>query len=268
MKRDHTLSSAQRRTVTPARLVCCALSLAWAACGSASEGQRRVLTPKSSPVVLTTENPVSHSEPEAVAVSGIEGSMSSYDVRMTMEQRGIDLAACHEPRARKVPVLAGSAEFAIAVGRDGQVGEVALMASSLGDRPLERCVSEIIQTTAFPRPHGGDAKITWTMQLEPVHPEREPESWDRQQVARVLDKRLPELRERCIVSSEVEQFDVTAYINRRGRVVTAGVATRGEAQAQDLDCIVDALRSWPMPKPKQTAYAKLTFSLDRSLRSR
>lgn len=185
--------------------------------------------------------------------------MSSYDVRATMERRADALAACHEPRARLVPALSGQAEFAIAVGQDGQVSDVTVKASDLGDRTLEQCVQALIHETVFPRPHGGEARVSWTMLLEPIRPPSEPEEWDEAKLARVIEERLPDLRSECGVASQA--IEVTAYVNRKGRLLSAGVATRDAAEPKDLDCVVQRLRTWPMPKPKHQRVAKLSFSL-------
>ncbi len=232
-------------------------------CGTVAE-QSQVAIPKVAPTVAATPAPAppaEHTRGEGVAVSGIEGSMSSYDVRTTMERRSVELAACHEPRARIVPALHGTVEFAIAVDREGHVGQVSVRASDLGDRTLEHCISDLIRDTPFPRPHGGDAQVTWTMMLEPTRAGLLAESWETEQVARVIDKHLETLQNDCGVTDPSEPLDVTAYVNKRGRVVSAGVISQHESTTQDLDCIVKELRSWPMPKPKHTRFAKVSFTL-------
>ena len=236
------------------------VSLALVACGGATQGERRVERPPTeSAEAAPTHKP--DARDEAVAVTGIEGSMSSYEVNQTMEARTAEIAKCHEPRARAVPPLSGRAEFAVAVGREGNVEDVAVRASDLGDRALERCVSEVIRETTFPKPNGGDAKITWTMVLEPTRAGAEAEVWDREHITRVIDKHLPDLREECDVASRAAPFGVTAYVNRRGRVVSAGVMAPSDTSPETLDCIVAQLRAWPMPRPRHGRFAKVQFAL-------
>lgn len=187
--------------------------------------------------------------------------MSSYDVRTTMERRGNELLACQEPRVRVVPVMAGTVEFAIQVDRQGKVGEVLVRASDLGDRVLERCISDVIVQTPFPPPNGGDAKVTWTMILEPARAGMEPELWEQEHIEKVIDEHLEELKTECDLPPQSKKFDVTAYVNRRGRVVSASVMARGLAPSEHLDCIVEKLGQWPMPKPKTSRFAKVSFKL-------
>ena len=193
----------------------------------------------------------------SVGVRGIEGTLSSYDVRDTMERRNEEFAACHEPRASVLPVLSGSIEFGIQVFPDGKVGRVNVRASNLGDRVLERCFVEVIASKPFPRPNGGEANVTYTMLLEPAAADREPESWEPSKLERLLEKREPTLRETCGIAAPVT---VTAYVNGSGRVIAAGVAGADEVTHEQFDCIADDLRSWPMPRAKKR-WAKVSFAL-------
>lgn len=197
-----------------------------------------------------------------VGVAGIEGTLSSFDVRMTMEKRGAEFGACHEPRARRVPRLAGNVEFAIRVSHEGAVNQVLVRKSDVGDRPLERCFTQVIEHTPFPRPNGGEANVTWSMYLGPARSGKDPEQWELERIAHVLEKHAPGLRESCGVPSQ-ESYQITAYINRKGRVITAGVSTPRGAAPELLDCLASGLSSWPMPKPKKgVPLAKITFPLD------
>jgi hypothetical protein len=195
-----------------------------------------------------------------VQVRGIEGSMSSFDVRITMEKRGRQFGACHEPRARQVPRLSGTIEFAIRIDPQGTVSEVWVRSSDLGDRQLERCFAEVILATPFPRPNGGEANVAWNMVLGPARPGKDPEQWELGRIERVLAKNAPELRESCGVPSG-PSFLITAYVNRRGRVVTAGVSASQNEAPELLDCLAQGMRSWHMPTPKKGSLAKVSFPL-------
>ncbi len=196
----------------------------------------------------------------AVSVRGIEGTLSSYDVRDTMERRNDEFAACHEPRAVVVPVLAGRVEFGIQVQADGKVGHVDVRESDLGDRVLERCFAEVISRTPFPRPHGGQANVTYTMMLEPARPGHEAENWSVEHIERALAKRASPLRENCGLAPRAGLV-VTAYVNPNGRVVAAGVSARDGVSDEQADCVAEELRSWPMPKSKR-GMAKVSFALN------
>ena len=247
------------------------LSVTWIACGGASLPKEPAHAPEPAPAALVETPPAppppaeqeEHAE-SRVKVRGIEGSMNGHDVRTTMEEQNDQLAACHEPRARVNPALSGEVEYGIKVDGEGRVGEVTVRRSDLGDRTHERCVSEVIARTPFPRPNGGDARFTWTLSLEPAYASAVPEAWEAEQIEKVIDKRMAALHADCNVESQARHLGATAYINKRGRVVAASVTGKSAASEEDLDCIVLELRKWPMPKPKHSRFAKVSFSLKAS----
>jgi hypothetical protein len=194
-----------------------------------------------------------------VQVAGIEGTLANFDVRVAMEGKAREFGACHAPRLRKVPGLGGNVEFKIRVLADGSVSSVELPSSDLGDRALERCFAGVIKATQFPKPHGGDANVSYSMQLSPSRKGREPEQWEPERIRHVLLKRADDVRDMCELRGP-RSYRTTVYVNRRGKVVAAGVAGKADADGA-YDCIADAVRKWPMPKAKKKALAKVTFAM-------
>ena len=208
---------------------------------------------------LTSEpDPQADKRERNVAVQGIVGTLSNFDVRVTMEKHGKAFAKCHETRARKVPALAGSIEFRVHVRQSGEVSDVQVRASDLGDRALERCMSEVITAATFPPPHGGEADVSWNMSLARSRG-RAPELWDAERVQNVLRKNQSDLLQACDVH-RAGPFTVTAYVSPRGKVLAAGVAALKASTPEQFDCIAEELRSWPMPKPRK-GIAKVSFPL-------
>lgn len=228
-------------------------------CGAGEEGRKRPTVHVPKP---RAETHAEHDERvnAAVQVRGIEGTLSNFDVRTAMEEQGKEFAACHEPRARELPMLSGQIEFAIQVDVDGQTKRVEVRASDLGDRDLERCLSDVIRATKFRKPNGGIANVTWLMVLEPARAGNPPEAWEAGRVARVIGKKLDDLKTRCELSASSSSLTVTAYVNSGGKILAAGVASPSGSPDQHLDCVAEDLMSWPMPKP-QKRYAKVSFVL-------
>jgi hypothetical protein len=244
-----------------------------AACASGKEAQRppeepRASEPTPSPVVEAAPPAAPEPDPResAVNIRGIEGSMSSYDVNQAMEGRSDALSACHAPRVRAVPALSGAIEYAIKVDAEGNVGDVAVRSSDVGDLALERCIGEVIESEPFPRPNGGDAKFTWSMILEPAYASAAPEAWQAEQVDKALDRYLPDLHEVCS-DARPARLGAIAYVNKKGRVVAASITPNGRASDEELDCLVTELRKWSLPRPKQSRFAKVSFSLSLAGRS-
>jgi hypothetical protein len=234
-------------------------------CATAAPEQPVVhYVPRRLPPPKPVETPVEQEQraDARVKVRGIEGTMSNFDVRVTMEERGKAFGACHEPRARRVPRMAGNIEFAIRISPEGAVTQVGVLSSDVGDRPLERCFVDVIAATPFPRPNGGEANVTWTVNLGPGRAGKDPEQWDLGRIERVVEKRGPELMESCSIPTS-NALVVTAYVNRRGRVITAGVSARQGGAPELFDCVAQELRSWKMPSPRKSPLAKVSFPLGR-----
>lgn len=236
-------------------------------CASAPKPAPQRPAPKPQPIIQADVLPDwgkqkrEAAKPKAkVEVRGIEGTLHSFDVKVAMEQKAREFAKCHEPRAKRVPILAGSLEFGIQVKQSGTVEQVELRTSDVGDRELERCFLDVIMATQFPRPNGGDANVTYTMLLSPGGKAREPEQWNPGRVQHLLEKRGADVSEHCELPSGGD-FTITAYVNKQGRVVAAGVTSRAPTVASQFDCIAKELRRWPMPKPSKKRFAKITFPL-------
>jgi hypothetical protein len=208
-----------------------------------------------------THEEKSHPGDRKVQVAGIEGTLANFDVRVTMEGKAREFGRCHAPRLQRLPALAGSVEFKIHVHGDGSVVSVAVANSDLGDRELERCFTDVIQATPFPKPRGGDANVSYTMLLEASHKGREPELWETDRVRHVLTRNAHDIRESCDLRS-LRHFKATVYVNRSGRVVSAGVAGKGNHENGTYDCIAEALHKLPMPKAKKKSLAKVSFAMN------
>jgi hypothetical protein len=141
----------------------------------------------------------------------------------------------------------------------GEVSDVFVRVSDLGDRVLERCLSEVIQAAHFPAPHGGEADVTWNMLLEPARKGRAPEQWETAHVERVLRKLGGEVLATCD-AKRGGPITVTAYVSRSGKVLAAGLSAARQSPPEQFDCIAEELRSWPMPKARK-GIAKVSFPL-------
>ncbi|HEX6241581.1 MAG TPA: AgmX/PglI C-terminal domain-containing protein [Polyangiales bacterium] len=223
-----------------------------------------IITPDVMPSWGRTQSQVA-TKPK-VQVRGIEGTLHNFDVKVKIEEHNKDFAACQSSRPRKAQLLAGTMEFGIHVKHSGDVADVDLRNSDVGDRALERCFIDVIRSVHFPRPNGGDANVTYTMLLGPEGKAREAEEWGPGRVQHLVAKHGEELREGCALPNG-EVFTVTAYINGSGRVISAGVAGKAMSEVERFDCIAAKLAGWEMPKPTKKRIAKVTFPLRSSGRT-
>ena len=235
-----------------------------AACGSKTP--QKPTTPRA-PIIVPdvmpgwgrTQSSQAAAKPK-VQVRGIEGTLHNFDVKVTIERHNKQFAVCQEAPARRVPMLSGTIEFGIHVRHSGEVSDVDLRTSDVGDRELERCFIDVIRGVHFPRPNGGDANVVYTMLLGPAGKGGEPEQWNAGRVQHLVAKHGADVREECSLPTG-EAYTVTAYINASGKVISAGVAGRAMSDAERFDCIADKLSHWSMPKPTKKRIAKVTFPL-------
>jgi TonB family protein len=196
-------------------------------------------------------------------VAGITGSLTPYEVREALEERGADLGACFMRQSRRLRGLGGRMEIAFHVDGQGRVEWARTIDSTIGHRQVERCVLSVASRTQFPRPHGGGAAdFTWPLEMEPPDGVSEPLTWDPSRVEGVVRRNGARVLEECVAPGGVRPaFQVTTYVSRSGRVIAAGAVAmaRDGGGEESLDCVAGAVRRWRMPR--STRAAKVTFEL-------
>jgi hypothetical protein len=98
---------------------------------------------------------------EAVDVAGIEGTMSEYDVRTTLESRNEDFDRCHDDNGNG----GGKIVFRIHINADGDVGDVKVGRLHAHNRKLVDCYADVVAASHFSSPHGGYADVKWTTKV-------------------------------------------------------------------------------------------------------
>jgi hypothetical protein len=222
------------------------------ACGSKAEPVESAAPDESS----GSERDPSDAE-DPLSITGLRGTLSQEEIRGALEPRMPKFSRCVQKRSGDVEWISGALAFEFRVATDGSVSSVFPSRSSMGDRATETCMVELARATRFPRPHGGEAEFSWSLEV-PLDPEvREPVSWSSADTGDVLVQRQPELAAQCGPGP----FDLTAYIDVEGKVVAVGGAVADEAHAAQLDCVTQAVSSWVFPSPGSYA-AKLSFRID------
>lgn len=249
-----------------------AAAVALVACGSGSAARKppeanvatRVIasdTPEPEPVadaVMTPVPPGKQPASRVVRVRGLTGTLNTDDVYQTMDARQPELDACIHESRRRLRLVSGAIHFSFKVDAQGAIEDVHPTESSIGHRELEACILRVLTETAFPEPDGdASARFDWALTVEPATA-RAPEPLEPEALDKVLDKNAGKLREECETKRR-ERFVVTAYINRRGKVISVGAVPLPASGAEKLECILDGIKAWKMPKGKRDA--KVTFVL-------
>ena len=243
---------------TTTSLLCLLLSNGLA-CGAAEKT-------RSEPVAIATAaapTATAGSERPAMLAQGLTGSLSTIEVARALEPRSGPFSDCFADHSHRMSTVGGRVEFAFRVAVNGDVASVKPTDSTVGHREIERCLVDIARGTRFPRPHGGEAEFTWSLELDPPDDVRHPITWDPSRVAAVVRRRGREALAECRQDGRAagtSRFQVTTYVSRQGRVLAAGAVADADESEDSLDCIVREVRRWQMPRHRQHL-AKVTFDL-------
>jgi hypothetical protein len=193
-----------------------------------------------------------------VRIKGLTGTLNKDDVHQTMEARQPELDACIVESRRRIRLVSGTIKFSFKVDVEGRVEDVHPTETNIGHHPLESCILRVLTETMFPKPDGSaSARFDWGLTVDPATA-RSPEPLPPEALDKVLDKHGDEIRQECETRRR-ERFTVTAYLSRKGRVITAGALPEPASAAEKVECVLEGLKKLRMPKPKREA--KVTFLL-------
>jgi hypothetical protein len=273
----------KRQVATTQRMLVHALLLA-AACGGVRAPKKKVVPlPEPQPPVQPeapdasdagpadaqplsgqdpAEAPECASAPQAVSggmgVKGITGSLNRGDVHQVMETRFEALMECMNRRPRGLRWVGGRIDFLIKVGADGRVCEARPVRSTIGYRPLELCLTEVVEQTPLPPPDGRDrTEVDWGMNVEPDRG-RETPFLKPAAVENALKRYADRTYKACEVPRRM-RFEVTAYTGRSGKVLAAGVVPLKSVAPDKLECLLEEIKVWRLPPVKRRS--KVAFTL-------
>jgi len=223
------------------------------ACGGGTPPPEHVDTAPTATQDTAFHGPVVHQE---------LGSIDDRAVSNTFQDLSAQFEGCQRSGLKRLAYLSGRVKFFMRVGEDGKTKWTYIEESTLGDYDTEKCMLDIIESSQWPKPIGGDATVERDLTFDPFEGARQPADWDPDKIAATLGKHKKEL-DKCVNAAPSSRFNVTAYVEphgKEGKVAAVGLSTNnkeGQAQAQ---CIVDAVKTIKMPSPGSYA-AKVTFGL-------
>lgn len=237
-----------------------ALGLAAAsACGGEAPAPVEPREPAPAPTTSGAEAPPPDDD-EDFTVEGTLGTLSQQEVQDAVSRRFQGFLRCFAARTAEVELLAGEVTFGFHVVADGAVDRAALLRSTVGDRPTERCLVDEALRVRFPRPRGGsEAEVSMPFAVDLAEDLRPPVFWDAARVRTEAEARTPEAREACGAEGD---YTLTAYVGPGAEVLAVGAVTPTLAgDPGTLDCLAaDVAERWVMPDPGSYP-AKVTFDL-------
>ncbi|HEU4412604.1 MAG TPA: hypothetical protein VFS43_45595 [Polyangiaceae bacterium] len=198
-------------------------------------------------------------ETELPAVEQEVGGLNEHDTTRAFSRLMPKLERCQQEgrtRDERLDFLSGDIELEVHVQRDGGARRAFLSRSTLGDREAEKCIVAAARAAAWPRAEGGEAVAKNAFQL-PLRAERDALAWDDTKVASAVKKAARAFRA-CRRGNRA-RFEVTAYVDRDGSVISAGVASPGGEADAAAECMVKAAKGLKLPSPGDWP-AKVTFA--------
>ncbi|HKU42951.1 MAG TPA: hypothetical protein VJR89_32550 [Polyangiales bacterium] len=194
-----------------------------------------------------------------IKVQGMTGTLNKGDVHQTMEARQNLFDACIMESRRTLRWVSGAIKFAFKVDGEGRIVELRPLASTIGHRDLERCLTGAVASTEFPKPAGrATAEFTWGMAVDPAT-DRTFEAAKPKLLAKLARKQAKDVFSTCEIKRRKARFRVTAYLASGGRVLSAGAVPMPANADDKVDCVLEQFSKWHMPKVKKAS--KVSFDL-------
>ena len=229
-------------------------------CGGATRSapKPRAAQPAPAPAPVAVQDEEQDPLPN-VKVKGLTGTLNLDDVHQTMDERKDAIDACVQEVKRRHRWISGTIRFDFAVDATGGVEEALVAHSDIGHRPLELCLSRVMLETQFPKPAGrAQARFSYDMYVDGVF-RRPAEPLDPKIMQRLLHKKARDVFRGCKVRRFKQRFEVTMYVGRKGKVLSASAVPTRPVEDDKLDCVVEAVGEWRLPKQKRLA--KVSFPL-------
>jgi hypothetical protein len=202
---------------------------------------------------------------EALAMNAERGSIDRDDAEDAIARNFNRLRRCYEAAGPAMGFAAGPVKLHFEVGVDGRTLGVNVIESRLGNYDVERCLTEAATSIRFPRPHGGArATFEYSMEFRSTEeravvdlPEDAPQA--------VLPGLYVRLAGDC--GANVSPLEATLYVERRGQVLSVGLASKTALVPETARCTVDSLTRAPLPlmgAPAGDAVARITVAISPS----
>jgi hypothetical protein len=191
----------------------------------------------------------------------IEGQMGALDpnrVRRVMSHGEASMTACYTRRLDALPCLAGHIGLRIRVGEDGAVRWAIPTASTLGDRATERCIVEAASALRFEPPCGGEAEVTYALDLDGGADRRPATDVPAQRIETALRTRRTALA--TCRHGDRTPLRVTLYVAPDGTIAAAGAPLATHESAALTDCVLREVQALRVPTPGSW-YARTTVTI-------
>lgn len=188
------------------------------------------------------------------------GGMNEEKVQSTFNRITPDLAGCLKSAGNGRKYLHGDVSFLIKVNMEGQAEVAHAKSSNLGSYQAERCMLDILKNTRWPKPVGGRIGLInyGPMGYDAPDDVRLPVQWTPSDIEKTLSD--PHNAETLSACGRGGPFEITAYVESTGKVLSAGIAHTDDEGEETAQCLVSAIEKITFNSPGSWK-AKVTFRL-------
>jgi hypothetical protein len=217
--------------------------------GSASRAPRR---PGETEIKLGDESDSS------VEVALDRGYLNQGEVNAVLEENTGRLIACYDRAGGARRYAEGEVTLRFLVQPSGEVSDVLVVQSKLGNFPVERCLVVEGRKIPFPKP-GGNRPADFEYNISFRSPEAHTVvEWNPRRYGRALTSKVPSLG-RCGSPGE-GAVSAVAYVRPGGRVVSVGFSSDKPIDTLAAKCVVDRIMTWRLPS-ERTHLVRTSFPI-------
>jgi TonB family protein len=173
------------------------------------------------------------------------------------------LKNCYQEAGDAMAFAEGGVTLRFDVDVSGRTTGVEVIESKLGNFAVESCLGGVARAVRFPRPHGGArARVEYTLEFRSTD-ERPVLELPRDATDVMRLGLLTHVHTAC-GSLGANDIEVTAYVDRRGHVASAGLGSKTTVAPERAACAATALATAVVggnPAPDGDALVRLTFGM-------
>jgi len=102
-----------------------------------------------------------------VGAAEIDGSVDAKSISKIVKRNARAVKRCYEKGLLANPSLKGKVSVTIMINMMGRVESVDIVANTLGDASVTRCIKGVVRRWRFPKPDGGPASVTFPFVFSP-----------------------------------------------------------------------------------------------------
>jgi hypothetical protein len=181
-------------------------------------------------------------EDDGLALEHAKGALDQRDVDKVLDKRVQSLTPCYEQAGPAQKYAGGDVKLRFFVTKAGEVSNVLVVASDVGNYEVERCLVTEGRKLKFPPPRGDHATdFEYSLRFQASGQDRVVEWGDG-----VLAKDVAQLSPQLNACGSLGPTPVRAvvYIQPGGSVASVGLACTGPMDVEASACAVEQIRKW------------------------